>query len=94
MFLFCVEGKKLDTSVKSYDSARDTEVGWEEKKANQGKAKMIVSTSKALASSKARQTMVLLVCTTKQKTAFMLYVCVLKFRVNDFYFESIFPRNN
>lgn len=32
MFLFCVEVKKLDTSVKSYDSARDTEVGWEEKR--------------------------------------------------------------
>lgn len=54
------------------------------KKANQGKAKMVVS------SSKARRTMFLLVCTRKQKTAFVLYVCVLKFRVNDLYFESIF----
>lgn len=93
MFLFCLEVKKLDTSVKSYDSAKDTKVGWE-KKVNQGKAKMIVSTSKALASSKDRRTMALLVCTTKQKTAFTLYACVLKFRVNDFYFESIFLRNN
>lgn len=87
MFLFCLEVKKLDTSVKSYDSARDTEVGWK-KKANQGKANMVVLFSKA------RRTMFLLVCTTKQKTAFMLYVCVLKFRVNDLYFESIFSRNH
>lgn len=35
MFLFCFEVKKLDASVKSYDSAGDTKVG----KKRQNKAK-------------------------------------------------------
>lgn len=44
---------------------------------------MLVSTSKALSSSKAIQTVFLLVCTTKQKTSFVFYVSFLKFVVVD-----------
>jgi hypothetical protein len=55
---------------------------------------MLVSTSKALSSSKAIQTVFLLVCTTKQKTSFVFYVSFLKFVVVDLYFESSLHRNN
>lgn len=48
MFLFCFEVKKLDASVKSYDSAGDTEM--EKKKIKQRKTEMTESTSTALQS--------------------------------------------